>query len=209
MEAKDWLKGAEKKLVITQCTDREKVLFATHQLFGMVVNWWETYYNTHTDVDSITWNEFKARFHNHYVAHDTMKLKKEFTDLKQSDMTVNEYLNSFIQLSRYTTEDINTDEKKQDMFLEGLNDDIQLQLLNTDCADFQHMVDKAIVIESKLKEMEKDGKRKMSFPGQFSGSNIRLHFSQPNQFFKPSQMNQPQKPMQMQCPQFQMQRPQY
>jgi hypothetical protein len=33
-------------------------------------------------------------------------------------MTVNKYLNSFIQLSRYATEDINTDEKKQDMFLE-------------------------------------------------------------------------------------------
>jgi hypothetical protein len=51
------------------------------------------------------------------------------------------------------------------MFLEGLNDDIQFQLLNTDYADFQHMVDKAIVIEIKLKEMEKDGKRKMPFPG--------------------------------------------
>jgi hypothetical protein len=31
-----------------------------------------------------------------------MKLKrKEFADLKQGGMTVNEYLNSFIQLSRY------------------------------------------------------------------------------------------------------------
>jgi hypothetical protein len=29
MEAEDWLKGVEKKLVIAQCTDREKVLFAT------------------------------------------------------------------------------------------------------------------------------------------------------------------------------------
>jgi hypothetical protein len=74
-------------------------------------------------------------------------------------MTVNEYLNSFIQLSRYTTEYINTDEKKQDMFLEGLNDDIKFQLLNINYADFQHIVDKAIVIESKLKEMAKDGKR--------------------------------------------------
>jgi hypothetical protein len=107
-----------------------------------------------------------------------MKLKKkEFTNLRQGSMTVNEYLNSFIQLSRYATEDINTNEKKQDMFLEGLNDDIQFQLLNTDYVDFQHMIDKAIVIESKLKEMEKDGKRKMSFPGQSSGSNIRPHFS--------------------------------
>jgi hypothetical protein len=66
------------------------------------------------------------------------------------------------------------------------------------------MVNKVIIIESKLKEMDKDGKRKMSFPGQSSGSNIRLRFSQPNQFFKPPQML-----MQIQCPQFQMQRPQY
>jgi hypothetical protein len=186
MEAEDWLKGVEKKLVIAQCTDHDKVLFATHQLFGMVANWWETYYNTHADVDSITWNEFKARFHNHYVPRDTMKLmKKEFTNLRHGSMTVNEYLNSFIQLSRYATEDIDTDKKKQDMFLEGLNDDIQFQLLNTDNVDLQHMVDKAIIIESKLKEMEKDGKRKMPFPGQSFGSNIRPRFSQPNQFFKP------------------------
>jgi hypothetical protein len=144
--------------------DHEKVLFVTHQLFGTTTYWWETYYNTHTDVDSITWNGFKARFRNHYVPRGTMKLKKEFTNLRQGSMTVNEYLNSFIQLSRYATEDIDADEKKQDMFLEGLNDDIQFQLLNTDYADFQYMVDKAIVIESKLKEMEKDGKRKMTFP---------------------------------------------
>jgi hypothetical protein len=103
--------------------------------------------------------------------------KKEFTNLRQGSMTVNEYLNSFIQLSRYTTEDINTDEKKQDMFLEGLNDDIQLHLLNTEYVNFQHMIDKAIVIESKLKEMDKDGKRKMPFLGQSSGSNIRPRFS--------------------------------
>jgi hypothetical protein len=95
-----------------------------------------------------------------------MKLKKkEFTNLRQGSMTVNEYLNSFIQLSRYATEDIDTDQKKQDMFLEGLNDDIQFQLLNANYTNFQHMIDKAIVIESKLKEMKKDGKRKMPFLG--------------------------------------------
>jgi hypothetical protein len=117
-------------------------------------------------------------------------------------MSVNEYLNSFIQLSRYAPDDINTDEKKQDVFLNGLNDDIQFQLLNTDYADFQHIVDKAIVIENKIKEMEKDGKRKVSFSGQSSGSIVRPCFSQPNQFFKPPQMNRMQMPMQMQHPQF-------
>jgi hypothetical protein len=161
MDAEDWLKGVEKKLVITQCTDHEKVLFAAHQLYGTAANWWDTYCNTHANVDTIT-----------------MKLKrKEFTDLKQGGMIVNGYLNSFIQLSRYAPDDINTDEKKQDVFLNGLNDDIQFQLLNTNYTDFQHMVDKAIVIENKIKEMEKDGKRKVAFSGQSSRSNVRPHFS--------------------------------
>jgi hypothetical protein len=71
------------------------------------------------------------------------------------------------------------------VFLSGLNDDIQFQLLNTDYADFQYMVDKAIVIENKIREMEKDGKRKVSFSGQSSGSNVRPRFTQPNQFYKP------------------------
>jgi hypothetical protein len=135
-----------------------------------------------------------------------MKLKrKEFVDLKQGGMTVNEYLNSFIQLSRYAPDDINTDEKKQDVFLSGLNDDIQFQLLNTDYADFQHMVDKAIVIENKIREMEKDGKRKVSF----SRSNVRSRFTQHNQFFKPLQMNRPPMPVQVPCSQFLMQRPNF
>jgi hypothetical protein len=209
MEAEDWLKGVEKKLAITQYTNCKKVLFAAHQLFGTTANWWETYCNTHTDVDSITWNEFKAHFHNHYVSRNTMKLKKEFTDLKQGGMTVNEYLNSFIQLSRYAIKHINIDEKKHDMFLEGLNDDIQFQLFNTDYVDFQHIVDKAIVIKSKLKKMEKDGKINMTFPRQSSGSNVRPRFSQLNQFVKPLHMNRTQMPMQMQRPQFQMQWSQY
>jgi hypothetical protein len=95
------------------------------------------------------------------------------------------------------------------VFLNGLNDDIQFQLLNTDYADFQHMVDKAIVIESKIKEMEKDGKRKVSFSGQSSGCNVRPRFSQPNQFFEPLQMNRPPMPVQVPHSQFPMQRPNF
>jgi hypothetical protein len=95
------------------------------------------------------------------------------------------------------------------MFLSGLNDDIQLQLLNTDYADFQHMVDKAIVIENKIKEMEKDGKRKVLFSGQSSGSIVRPRFSSPNQVFKPLQMNRPPMPAQVPRSQFPTQRPNF
>jgi hypothetical protein len=38
--------------------------------------------------------------------------KKEFQDLKQGSMSVNEYVTKFIQLSRYAPHEVNTDEKK-------------------------------------------------------------------------------------------------
>jgi hypothetical protein len=37
-------------------------------------------------------------------------------------MTVNEYVTKFTQLSRYAPNEVNNDEKKQDSFLNGLND---------------------------------------------------------------------------------------
>jgi hypothetical protein len=45
----------------------------------------------------------------------------------------------------------------------GLNDETQFQLLNTDYEDFHKMVDKAIIVENKIKKMEKNNKRKTSF----------------------------------------------
>jgi hypothetical protein len=172
MEAEDWLRSIEKKLEIAQCTDQEKVLFAAHQLFRTTVEWWETYRNSHQNVSAITWNGFKAQFKTHYVPRGTLKLKRnEFSELQQGGMTVNEYLNKFTQMSRYAPDEVNTDEKKQDAFLNGLNDETQFQLLNTDYENFQKMVDKAIIVKNKIKEMEKNDKRKAIFSGQSSGSN--------------------------------------
>jgi hypothetical protein len=105
--------------------ENHKVLFTAHQLFGTTADWWETYHNTHLNVDAISWTEFKAHFRSHYVPHGTLKLKKkEFLYLNEGSMAVNEYLNQFIQLSRYAIDDVNTDEKKQDMFPKGFKDEI-------------------------------------------------------------------------------------
>jgi hypothetical protein len=126
MDVEDWLKSVEKKLEIAQCTNREKVLFMAHRLFGTAADWWATCHNTHANVQAITWDEFKAHFRTHYMPRSTLKpKKKEFSHLYQGSMTVNEYLNQFIQLLMYATNDISTNEKKQDKFLKGLKDEIQ------------------------------------------------------------------------------------
>jgi hypothetical protein len=43
-------------------------------------------------------------------------------------MTVSEYVTRFTQLSHYAPNDVDTDEKKQDWFLNGLNDGLTYAL---------------------------------------------------------------------------------
>ena len=115
-----------------------------------------------------------------------MLKRKEFTELKQGSMTVTEYLNRFTQLSRYAPEYVSTDARKQYLFLNGLHNEIQLQLLNCDYANFQKLVDKAIVVENKQTEIEKEGKRNMSFSGQSSHGQPRPRMAQPPMpYFRP------------------------
>ena len=66
-----------------------------------------------------------------------MKLKKkEFLALKQGSMSVAEYHDKFIQLSQYAPTKVEDDEKRQELFMEGLNDGLQYQLLAHTFASF-------------------------------------------------------------------------
>ena len=47
--------------------------------------------------------------------------KEEFLALKQGPLSVSEYRDRFLQLSRYAPEDVNTDAKRQYRFLRGLD----------------------------------------------------------------------------------------
>ena len=54
LEAEDWLKAVEKMLTVTQCTDREKVLYASGRLQGIASAWWDAYVAAHATPDAIT-----------------------------------------------------------------------------------------------------------------------------------------------------------
>jgi hypothetical protein len=50
-----------------------------------------------------------------------MKIKKkEFLSPQQDNMSVSEYRDKFIQLSRYAPDEVANDERKQEHFMEGL-----------------------------------------------------------------------------------------
>jgi hypothetical protein len=146
MDVDDWLKTIEKKLQVIQCNNSEKVLFASHQLEGPAADWWDAYVEAHEELENINWQDFKNSFRSHHVLLGVMKLKKkEFEDLKQGSMSVNEYVTRFTQLSCYAPDNVDTDEKKQGWFLNGLNDGLAYALEARNFANFQDMVDKSLV----------------------------------------------------------------
>jgi hypothetical protein len=129
MDTDDWLKSIEKKLQVVQYNNREEVLLASHQLSSPVADWWDAYVKAYEEPKSINWTEFRAAFHAHYVPQGVIKLKKkEFQDLKQGSMSMNEYVTKFTQLSHYAPNEVDTDDKKQDYFLNGLNDGLAYAL---------------------------------------------------------------------------------
>jgi hypothetical protein len=108
-----------------------------------------------------------------------MKLKKkEFEDLKEGSVSVNEYVTRFTQLSCYAPDNVDTDEKKKDWFLNGLNDGLAYALEAHDFTIFQDMVDKALVLENRRGIMEH--KRKMQRIGS-QGSNTRFRVGSSSQ----------------------------
>jgi hypothetical protein len=113
MDADDWLKSIEKKLQVVQCNNCEKLLLASHQLSSPAADWWDAYVEAHKEPESNNWPEFRAAFCAHHVPQGVIKLKKkEFQDLKQGSMSMNEYVTKFTQLSRYTPHEVDIDEKK-------------------------------------------------------------------------------------------------
>ena len=75
--------------------------------------------------------------------------KREFRNLRQGNRTVAQYVDEFSKLSRYAPYDVATDAAKQEKFMEGLNDEMSMQLMVATFNNYQELVDKALMIEGK------------------------------------------------------------
>ncbi|XP_071680501.1 uncharacterized protein [Lolium perenne] len=161
LDADDWLRTIENNLEVAGVGDNEKVLFATHYLSGPARAWWENVKAIQAEGHVINWEEFKTKFRKTHIPSGLIKLMKDkFMNLKQGSMTVVEYMDKFTTLSRYAPEDIDTEEKKKDRFLNGLHDEMQSILVAVPYPDLESIVDASIMVESKRKSAFENRKRK-------------------------------------------------
>jgi hypothetical protein len=107
-----------------------------------------------------------------------IKLKqKEFLALKQGNMSVSEFQDKFTQLSRYAPDEVDTNPKRQERFPDGLIGPLNYQFQSHTFPNFQTLLDKAIGLESKHRELGEQ-KCKFQFQGK-SSSNARPCYNAP------------------------------
>ncbi|KAK1649215.1 hypothetical protein QYE76_067020 [Lolium multiflorum] len=172
--ADDWLRTINKKLDTIQAHGEEKVRFAAHQLEGPAAEWWDNYQITYPDITAVTWDQFQTAFRTAHVASGIIALKRrEFRDLRQGSRSLSDYAELFNKLARYAPEDVNTDRKRQEEFMRGLNDEISIQLCASRYANYQELYDSAVAVESKHNSME-NRKRKHGYDKYGSGPTHKM-----------------------------------
>ena len=87
-----------------------------------------------------------------------------------------QYVDELSKLAHYAPDDVATDAAKQEKFLEGLNDELSMQLMVATFNNYQELVDRAHMIEGKQQQID-NHKRKYGQGKYNSGAQQRPCFT--------------------------------
>ncbi|KAI3751987.1 hypothetical protein L2E82_23084 [Cichorium intybus] len=116
----EWLMHTEKVFRISKCAEGDKVEFATNQLTGNALHWWQVFSKALGPdlTQSLLWEQFKTKFNEEYCFEVAIKrLEEEFLHLKQGSHSVQEYTMSFLEKARFAEHQINTEKRKIDKYV--------------------------------------------------------------------------------------------
>ncbi|XP_057979122.1 uncharacterized protein LOC131165395 [Malania oleifera] len=167
--AENWIQEIEKILDVLNCTERQKVTFATFKLAGEAERWWVSVkqMEEHRPIPiALTWARFKELFFECYFSATIRNAKmEEFMNLTQGSLTVQQYAAKFQELSRFAPFMIPDEAKKAWKFQRGLRSEIRKRTAILQLQDFATLVDKATVAEeSLLEDVEVQVLKKRSAP---------------------------------------------
>jgi hypothetical protein len=158
LAADAWIRAIEAKFSVftLPCFEERKASFATLQLCGATLLWWENFKTMIPEGHQIIWAEFKRAFKEHHIPKGLMDRKmEELLALKQGSDMVYEYAKKFNTLCQYGGHHVDSDAKKIERFRDGLHEDLY--------ESYQDLVNKAISREDAMIKAQKDMKRQAGF----------------------------------------------
>jgi hypothetical protein len=161
LKADNWLRMIESRFRVLHCTEAQKTLFATQQLRGDACAWWANYTATRPMNYQVPWGEFREAFRAHLIPVGVMRRKhQEFMDHKQGGRSVHEYSKLFNHLVQYAPEQVDSDEKKKDNFMNRLSTKLQECFALSMGSTFPDFVSNAIITDDKIRAHKEGKKRK-------------------------------------------------
>ncbi|KAL5747230.1 hypothetical protein ACOSQ2_024527 [Xanthoceras sorbifolium] len=150
--AEYWFERTDRILEQMHCTPEERLECAVSLLQEDAYQWWTSVIKS-VRPEERTWDLFQKEFRRKYVGRIYLdNMKREFTNLKQRQLTVTEYEREFVRLSKYTRDMVATEADKCRRFEDGLNDYIRLQVAAFEFEDFTRLVSAALNVEIIKKE---------------------------------------------------------
>jgi hypothetical protein len=123
-EAEAWLLGLKKYFRVHDFSENMKARVATFNLNGKASIWWEDLKNVKgVREEDLSWERFEKYFRKKYLSEKYFDEKtKEFYELKLGQLTIEEYVNKFLDLLRYVPY-IKAEKAKVQCFISGLPKD--------------------------------------------------------------------------------------
>jgi hypothetical protein len=172
VEADNWLPTTESKFELLHCTEFQKTLYTSKQLRGLAGAWWASHTAALPIDNQIPWGEFCTAFCAHHLSMDLLCSKlKEFLDLEQGNHTVFDYTRQFNTLAQYGSYHVDTDDKKVNLFHDGLTIPQQDRMVHSPNLSYNDLVRNAINQERTMKAVAEaeEKKRKRIIPGSSGG----------------------------------------
>jgi hypothetical protein len=151
---------------LLHCTEYHKTLYAAQQLRGSAGAWWASYITALPADHHVPWNEFRTSFYAHHLSAGLLRTKlKEFLDLEQGNHSIFDYMRQFSTLAQYGSYHVDMDEKKANLYREGLTVHLQEHLGLSPNLSYNELLSAAIDPKRLLKAIvEADEKRKKMMP---------------------------------------------
>lgn len=199
VEYEGWVRSMEKIFDAVQCPEKYKVNFAAYYLEGAADDWWSTVKEELRKDEKFNWDKFKEVTREQFYPSFLRRQKEnEFLYLKQGKMSVAEYAEKFLELSRFAPHMVATEQAKKERFEENLNFNLLERIGASDATTFLEVYNKAANMERFLQRKETIlGKRRVA-----EGSSHKEPFKRLIPATAPRMQNQPNRPPCQKCGKF-------
>ncbi|XP_041011309.1 uncharacterized protein LOC121255087 [Juglans microcarpa x Juglans regia] len=157
MDAESWIEQLEQIFEALYCIDDQKVTYAAFNLTDAANKWWKS---TRAllqmelgDGVPITWECFRKIFLERFFPQTLCESRaRQFADLTQGTMTVDQYATKFMELSHFASYLIPNEEKKAEKFERDLNRRIRERVHMLRIRSFTELVTRATIAEEDIQE---------------------------------------------------------